>query len=161
MICTLTQMPINKTLPILNKMEKGYNQSSLEADNYIEEPWDIIGSYFKGKHLKQLVKHQIESYNMFVEHQIPQTIEMFNPIHVKTQLLEIDENCGEIVTRILERIEVDTARFTMGKDTFTIFDFFCSLWKYIDTHEYKEEILKILIQQFNQGKQLTKAIFKT
>lgn len=85
MICTLTQMPINKTLPILNKMEKDYNQSSLEADNYIEEPWDIIGSYFKGKHLKQLVKHQIESYNMFVEHQIPQTIEMFNPVPIRSE----------------------------------------------------------------------------
>ena len=45
-----------------------------------EIPWVIIEAYFKHKHLKQLVKHQIESYNYFVNNQIQQTIEMFNPL---------------------------------------------------------------------------------
>ena len=29
--------------------------------------WGIIGSYFDKQHLKQLVRHQIESYNRFVD----------------------------------------------------------------------------------------------
>jgi DNA-directed RNA polymerase II subunit RPB2 len=45
-----------------------------------EIPWILIESYFKHKHLKQLVKHQLESYNYFVNNQIQQTIEMFNPL---------------------------------------------------------------------------------
>ena len=45
-----------------------------------EIPWTLIESYFKHKHLKQLVKHQLESYNYFVNNQIQQTIEMFNPL---------------------------------------------------------------------------------
>ena len=45
-------------------------------------PWIIIESYFKNHHLKQLVKHQLESYNCFISTQIENTIEMFNPIHI-------------------------------------------------------------------------------
>ena len=41
---------------------------------YIEEPWTIIGSYFEGKHLDQLVRHQIESYNDMVNVQLKRTI---------------------------------------------------------------------------------------
>ena len=29
--------------------------------------WKVIESYFENKHLHQLVKHQIESYNDFIE----------------------------------------------------------------------------------------------
>jgi DNA-directed RNA polymerase II subunit RPB2 len=47
-----------------------------------EIPWVLIESYFKHKHLKQLVKHQLESYNYFVNNQIQQTIEMFNPLNI-------------------------------------------------------------------------------
>jgi len=50
--------------------------------NYLEEPWTLIESYFKGKHLQQLVKHQVESYNDFVNYQIQKTISMFNPVHI-------------------------------------------------------------------------------
>jgi DNA-directed RNA polymerase II subunit RPB2 len=52
---------------------------------YIEEPWNVIGSYFKGHHLKQLVRHQVESYNDFVTYQIQKTIEMFNPVHIRSE----------------------------------------------------------------------------
>ena len=38
--------------------------------NESETPWIFIESYFKQKHLKQLVKHQLESYNYFVNNQI-------------------------------------------------------------------------------------------
>jgi DNA-directed RNA polymerase beta subunit len=49
---------------------------------YIEEPWNVIGSYFKDQHLERLVRHQLESYNNFVTYQIIKTIEMFNPVHI-------------------------------------------------------------------------------
>jgi DNA-directed RNA polymerase II subunit RPB2 len=50
--------------------------------NYIEEPWTIIGSYFEGKHLEQLVRHQIESYNDMVNIQLKRTVDMFNPVKI-------------------------------------------------------------------------------
>lgn len=50
--------------------------------NYIEEPWTIIGSYFEGKHLEQLVRHQIESYNDMINVQLKRTIDMFNPVKI-------------------------------------------------------------------------------
>uniref|UniRef100_A0A6C0KJF2 DNA-directed RNA polymerase n=1 Tax=viral metagenome TaxID=1070528 RepID=A0A6C0KJF2_9ZZZZ len=50
--------------------------------NYIEEPYHIIESYFQGQHLERLVRHQIESYNHFVNYQIQRTIQMFNPVTI-------------------------------------------------------------------------------
>ena len=49
---------------------------------YIEEPWSLIGSYFQGKHLDQLVRHQIESYNDMVNIQLKRTVDMFNPVRI-------------------------------------------------------------------------------
>ena len=57
----------------------------IENDQYIETPWTIIDSYFKGQHLERLVRHQLESYNNFVGYQITKTIEMFNPVHIKSE----------------------------------------------------------------------------
>jgi len=50
--------------------------------NTSEEPWVLIESYFRNQHLKQLIRHQLESYNYFVNTQIENTIEMFNPVHI-------------------------------------------------------------------------------
>jgi DNA-directed RNA polymerase II subunit RPB2 len=50
--------------------------------SYIEEPWTIIGSYFEGKHLEQLVRHQIESYNDMINVQLKRTVDMFNPVKI-------------------------------------------------------------------------------
>ena len=54
-------------------------------NNYIEEPWSLIKSYYSGKHLEQLVKHQIESYNYFVSEELPKTISMFNPVNIYSE----------------------------------------------------------------------------
>jgi DNA-directed RNA polymerase beta subunit len=51
---------------------------------YTEEPYTIIKSYFEGKHLERLVRHQIESYNHFINKQIQNTIDMFNPVVVRS-----------------------------------------------------------------------------
>jgi DNA-directed RNA polymerase II subunit RPB2 len=71
------------------------NQTEKEIENefpfdllnnpYIEDPWTIIESYFRDHHLERLVRHQLESYNNFVGYQIIKTIEMFNPVHIKSE----------------------------------------------------------------------------
>jgi len=48
------------------------------------DSWSVIESYFKNTHLQQLVKHQVDSYNDFVQNQLIKTIEMFNPLIIKS-----------------------------------------------------------------------------
>ena len=63
----------------------GYSNRYQDIDEYVETPWNIIESYFKDKHLERLVRHQLESYNNFVGYQIIKTIEMFNPVNIKSE----------------------------------------------------------------------------
>ena len=58
---------------------------SKKMENFIEQPWNVIESYFKNCHLEQLVRHQLESYNDFVNYQITKTIDMFNPVIIKSE----------------------------------------------------------------------------
>ena len=53
--------------------------------SYLEEPYTIIESYFHGQHLDRLVRHQIESYDHFINHQIQKTIDMFNPVRIHSE----------------------------------------------------------------------------
>ena len=46
--------------------------------------WYLIKDYFNDSYLHELVKHQIDSYNDFIEKQMFKTIDMFNPIHIKS-----------------------------------------------------------------------------
>ena len=50
--------------------------------------WKIIESYFKGQHLERLVRHQLESYNNFINYQIKKTIEMFNPVTIHLNMIK-------------------------------------------------------------------------
>jgi DNA-directed RNA polymerase beta subunit/intein/homing endonuclease len=61
------------------------NVFDIHNEEYSETAWNIIESYFKDKHLEKLVRHQLESYNHFVGCQIVKTIEMFNPVHIKSE----------------------------------------------------------------------------
>jgi DNA-directed RNA polymerase II subunit RPB2 len=74
----MTDMPI-MTDAILNEL------FDIENDPYIETPWKIIESYFKGQQLERFVRHQLESYNNFIGYQITKTIEMFNPVHIASE----------------------------------------------------------------------------
>ena len=53
--------------------------------SYLEEPYDMIESYFQGQHLDRLVRHQLESYDHFINHQIQHTIDMFNPVKIHSE----------------------------------------------------------------------------
>jgi DNA-directed RNA polymerase II subunit RPB2 len=72
--------------------------------NETEAPWSIIESYFKDKHLERLVRHQLESYNNFVGHQIIKTIEMFNPVNIKSEQ-DYDANTGKYSLEIFITFE--------------------------------------------------------
>jgi len=58
---------------------------------YIEEPYYLIESYFQGQHLERLVRHQIESYNHFINYQIQRTINMFNPVVIRSENDYVEE----------------------------------------------------------------------
>ena len=75
----------NITKEMNNQTKETKEVFDLLNDQYIETPFHIIESYFKGQHLERLVKHQLESYNNFVGHQITKTIEMFNPVHIASE----------------------------------------------------------------------------
>ena len=66
----------------------------IENSPYIEDPWTIIEAYFRDQHLDRLVRHQLESYNNFVGYQIIKTIEMFNPVHIKSEN-DLDAKSGK------------------------------------------------------------------
>ena len=69
----------NTPTPTMNPVTLPFD---IATEQYIETPWSIIESYFKGQHLDRFVRHQHESYNNFVGYQIIKTIEMFNPVHI-------------------------------------------------------------------------------
>jgi DNA-directed RNA polymerase II subunit RPB2 len=75
----------NMNSNIMNSYDSNGN-FIIENNPYIEEPWTIIESYFNEQHyLDKIVRHQLESYNNFVGYQIIKTIEMFNPVHIKSE----------------------------------------------------------------------------
>jgi len=69
----------------MDELRESLSSSSMAHDTYVETPWTIIESYFKGQHLDRLVRHQLESYNNFVSYQIMKTIEMFNPVTIASE----------------------------------------------------------------------------
>jgi DNA-directed RNA polymerase II subunit RPB2 len=96
-----TGTPIIDTSAIKEKVKVAFDPSK---DTYIEAPWTIIGSYFQDKHLERLVRHQVESYNNFVGLQLPQTIEMFNDVHIKSEN-DFDKESGKYSLEIFIKFE--------------------------------------------------------
>ena len=67
---------------------KSLKSSELLSENensFTENAFKLIDSYFKGQYLERLVRHQLESYNNFVNYQIIKTIEMFNPVRIVSE----------------------------------------------------------------------------
>ena len=80
---------MEKMQPIVDKAEKAILG---HLGEYIEEPFVLIDSYFRGQHLDRLVRHQIESYNHFINFQILRTIQMFNPVVIRSENDYVAEN---------------------------------------------------------------------
>ena len=73
----------------LSTMNTLINEKVNDTCEYLKEninvlSWNIINSYFKNKELQRLVRHQIESYNNFINQEIKKTIEMFNPVKIRS-----------------------------------------------------------------------------
>ena len=86
-------------------------QNEINYEKYIEEPWSIIESYFSGKHLQQLVRHQIESYNNFITYQISRTINMFNPVAVHSEH-DYVQKCNKYKLHIQKQCRAKTKQGT-------------------------------------------------
>jgi len=69
----------------MDDLNKQLSDLDLNFQHDKELPWDIIKTYFDGKHLEQLIRHQLESYNNFITSEIPRTIEMFNPVSITSE----------------------------------------------------------------------------
>jgi DNA-directed RNA polymerase II subunit RPB2 len=72
--------------------------------DYVEEPYTLIESYFQAQHLERLVRHQIESYNHFINYQIQRTIEMFNPVTIRSEN-DFVESEGKYMLEIMVHFE--------------------------------------------------------
>jgi DNA-directed RNA polymerase II subunit RPB2 len=70
---------------VIGKSESESESVLGHLNGYIEEPFHLLESYFEGKHLERLVRHQIESYNHFINYQIHRTVQMFNPVVVHSE----------------------------------------------------------------------------
>ena len=74
------------------KEEKEIASHQTEADETVlghlgkdaDGLFSIIESYFKGRYSSMLVRHQLESYNDCVNRQLHQTIDMFNPVMIRS-----------------------------------------------------------------------------
>ena len=96
----IQQMLATEQITQEEKEKDGHVLQHLEP--YIEEPFQIMETYFQGQYLKRLVRHQLESYNYFINTQLHKTIQMFNPLMIHSEndyieqhdkyLLEIEIN---------------------------------------------------------------------
>ena len=65
---------------------------SLRNEERHDLSWKPIESYFEDQHLQRLVRHQVESYNDFINNQIEKTIHMFNPVTIHADTDYNEEN---------------------------------------------------------------------
>ena len=90
LMAKLKSMKLDDLSSIDNKLDGKGVLEHLE-DN-CEDPFKLIESYFEGKHLDRLVRHQLESYNHFVNLQIQRTIQMFNAVEIRADTDYIAEH---------------------------------------------------------------------
>ena len=73
-----------KNEEVQKKTTESFSSLLEHLGSYRQEPFDVLQSYFDIRPLERLVRHQLESYNHFVNYQMQRTIEMFNPITIKS-----------------------------------------------------------------------------
>lgn len=64
--------------------------------------------------------------------------------------LSTDNISSDKINHVLQRIEIDTSLFSYENSTFTLYDVFSSLWKYINKHQYKKELFLRLLDEINE-----------
>ncbi len=92
----ITEAKLSKTMEDINA-EYGIDKEGEGVLNHLgdfdEAPFTLIESYFNQQYLRRLVRHQIESYDHFINTQIHKTIQMFNPVSIHSDN-DIDEETG-------------------------------------------------------------------
>lgn len=74
---------VKKDIDAVSSRDQSQSNSTLTDET--ELPWDIIGAYYKDYDIERHVRHQLESFNYFVDHQIEKTIDMFNTVHIRPE----------------------------------------------------------------------------
>jgi hypothetical protein len=91
--------------------------------------------------------------NQSVLHVCLRLMELYQPDgyvlgEVEAQLHSIcNEQERENINTVLQRIEIDTSMFNTTGTMFGLYDVFSSLWKYIQSHSAKEDLLKRLVEE--------------
>ncbi len=87
--------------------------------------WDILDNYFiktnSTEAVNPLIKHQIDSYNKFINTTLPQIISGFNPIKINTNTKnnEVDSNIQKIYINVLQP-SLTKPTYQLGDGTQTI-----------------------------------------
>jgi len=71
----------------------------------------------------------------------------FDEEKVKNELIKMSPLSAKSVTKVFERIEIDTARFTHNNNNFNLYLVFANLWKFIVRHEHKDELKIRLLEE--------------
>lgn len=56
------------------------NETSVDKFDYTKDTWSVIDSYFAQNNNKQIMRHQLESFQQFIDFQLWQTVKQFNPV---------------------------------------------------------------------------------
>ena len=155
-----------------DKINQKKNNNNNENENDFYDPWSLIGLYFNNNPLSKCVEHQIESYNYFINNQIKDTLDMFNPFNVASNNYyvkkynkhslsieinlinfylyrpEIHENNG--ATKIMFPQEARLRNFTYTS-TMTV-DLDIKITKYLDDEMKKKVVKKKILKKIHIGK---------
>jgi DNA-directed RNA polymerase beta subunit len=80
----------------------------ISKNEFDELTWDVINKYYNINKGYQLVKHQIESYNDFIEHKLEQIIKGFNNIEINHIYQLEHENFKYILTICIDTPVINT-----------------------------------------------------
>jgi DNA-directed RNA polymerase II subunit RPB2 len=76
---------IKEEVEVTTTDEVEVTTKKVTAEYNVEQAYELLDAYFCGQHLDRLVRHQIESYNYFIMHQLPKTIQMFNTVTIRSE----------------------------------------------------------------------------
>jgi len=74
----------------------------------------------------------------------------FDRKEILESLQAINPSCTDIVNDVLDRIEIDTSRFSHGDDRFSLYNVFSNLWVFITRNTQRDELKTRLLEEFNE-----------
>lgn len=120
---------------------QGIAVSAISAPSIVDDSQNVHASDINNSNLRISVK-LIELYGC-------QDIDMMK---VKSQLLEFFPDKEDDIAKVLERITIDTSRFTLEQNSFSLYNLFCALWSFIQrVTTNKDELVKRLGEEMIQS----------